>query len=263
MFDKQKILNNVFKPEEKIIFSKALDKAYFCIKRHEPSFTDFLDPYKISEILRIIGNRSDFKTVVFGGIDGCERQKIGFFPEFYNEEDFVFPIDAIEITYNSKYSKKLAHRDFLGAMIGLGITREKIGDIIIENESAYVFIDSDIVDFVCFNLEKAGNVKVKVKSVGIDNIVLSESKNNIRNITVSSLRLDVVLSGAFNLSRSKVSELIKAEKAFVNWALAETGSIQVRVGDTVTLRGAGRIRINEILGKTKKDRLLISILTFG
>lgn len=262
MFDKQSILKNVFKPEEKLVFSKALDRAYSCIKNYEPAFTEFLDPYKISCILNLLGNKYDFNIRVFGGIFNCERQKIGFFPEFMLEEDFIFPISAVEIEYNLKYSKNLTHRDFLGSLIGLGIVRGKLGDILIEDGKAVVFVDSDIADFINSNLEKVGHTKVKTKIISIDDIKVDDDFEDVKNITLSSLRIDTVLSGVFNLSRGKAAELIKAEKAFVNWNICESVSRLVSEGDIITLRGFGRVKIVQFLGKTKKDKFLVGVHRF-
>ncbi len=259
MFNKQNILKNVSKPDEKLIFSKAFDRAYYCIKNYEPAFTEFLDPYKISSILSLLGNQYDLNIYVFGGTSNCERQKIGFFPDFMIEEEYVFPISVLEITYNPKFSKKLTHRDFLGSIIGLGIVRGKTGDIIIEDEKAFVFVDDDIAEFICSNLEKVGHTKVNVSIVPLDLVNINNDLEEIKNITAVSLRIDAVLSKIFNLSRGKVSDFVKSEKVFLNWSICENASKIVSEGDIITLRGFGRVKIIEFIGKTKKDRFLISI----
>lgn len=262
VFDKHSILKNVSKPDEKLIFSKALDRAYYCIKNYEPAFTEFLDPYKIASVIALIGNERDFNIRVFGGIDNCERKKIGFFPEFMVEEDCIFPISAVQINYNSSFGKKLTHRDFLGSLIGLGIARTKIGDILIEDEDIFVFVDEDIADFININLERVGHTKVKTKIISVDEVEIKEDFGDLRNITLASLRLDAFLSGVFNLSRGKVSDLIKSEKAFVNWNICESPSKLISEGDIVTLRGFGRVKVIDFLGKTKKGRFLIAINKF-
>ncbi len=262
MFDKQNLLKNISKPDEKLVFSKAFDRAYYCIKNYEPSFTEFLDPYTVSSLLSLLDNKYNIIIKIFGGLDDCERKKIGFFPEFMVDDKFDFPISVIEITYNTKYSRKLSHRDFLGSIIGLGIVRGKIGDIFVTEEKAFVFVDDDIADFININLDKVGNTKVKSKIVSVDDIEISQGNKEAKNITVSSLRIDAVLSAVFNLSRGKTNELIKAKKAFVNWRVCESTSLQVSAESIVTLSGFGRVKIIEIVGKTKKDRFLLSIHKF-
>ncbi len=262
MFNKQNLLKNINEPDEKLIFSKVFDRACYCIKNFEPAFTEFLDPYKISTILSLIGNGYDFNVQVFGGFRDAERQKIGFFPEFMLPGDYTFPISTIEITYNLQFSKKLTHRDFLGSLIGLGIVRGKIGDILLTDDKVYAFVDNDIADFINVNLERVGHTKVKTRVVSVDDIKLNDEVEVLKNITVSSLRLDTVLSGVFNVSRGKVSELIKGEKAFVNWSLCTSTSKVVSEGDVITLRGYGRMKVIEFMGKTKKDKFLISMRKF-
>jgi len=262
VFDKQNILKNISKPDEKLIFSKVFDRAYYCIKNFEPSFTEFLDPYKISTLLSLFANNYDFNIYVFGGKDSCERKKMGFFPEFIPEKSEIFPISVIEINYNLKFSRKLTHRDYLGSLIGLGIVRGKIGDILIEENKAFVFVDDDIADFINVNLCRVGSTKVKTKIILPEDIKINENSEEIKSITVVSLRIDAVLSCVFNLSRRKVSELVNAKKAFLNQSVCESVSKQVSEGDILTLRGFGRVELIRFLGKTKKDKFLISVRKF-
>ncbi len=263
MFDKQNILKNISKPDEKLIFSKVFDRAYYCIKNFEPTFTEFLDPYKISSLLGLFGDKYDFNIRVFGGKDNCERCKMGFFPEFMIESDMVFPISVIKVTYNLKFSGKLTHRDFLGSIIGLGIVRGKIGDILIEEGKVFVFVDDDIADFISANLCKVGKTKVDARIISAEEIDVNENFGEFKNITSSSLRIDGILSCVFNLSRGKVSDLIKTKRAFLNQSLCESVSKQVSEGDILTLRGFGRVEIVKFEGKTKKDKFLISIRKFA
>jgi len=261
VFDKKSILKNVFDNDEKLIFSKALDRAYYCLKNYEPAFTEFLDPCKVSSIVSLLGKSYDFSIRVFGGMEACERCKIGFFPEFMPEEDYVFPISIIKVEYNAKFGG-ITHRSVLGSLIGLGIVRGKIGDILFRENAAFVFIDTNIADFVVMSFKKAGNTNVKARIVSLDEIGSSDVSGHLRNITLSSLRLDTVLSGAFNLSRGKASKLIKSEKAFVNWSVCESVSKPISENDMITLRGFGRVKIIQIIGKTKKDKFLVSINKF-
>lgn len=262
MFDKQNILKNVSKPDEKLIFSKVFDRAYYCIKNFQPTFTEFLDPYKISSLLEFFGDKYDFNIRVFGGKDNCERKKMGFFPRFMEDTDMVFPISVVEVTYNLKFSGKLTHRDFLGSVIGLGIVRGKIGDILIDEDKAFVFVDDDIADFISSNLCRVGKTKVEARTISSEEINVTENFGEIKNITSSSLRIDGILSGVFNLSRGKVSDLIKAKKAFLNQNLCESVSKQISEGDVLTLRGFGRVEVVQFAGKTRKDKFLISIRKF-
>lgn len=252
----------MYKPDEKLIFAKAIDQAYYCIKKYKPAFTDFLDPYKTSELLKLIGNNNEFNIKIFGGTENCERNIIGFFPEYIEINIYDFPISAVKIKVNTKFCTMPAHKDFLGSIIGLGITREKTGDIIINENKAFVFVKDDILDYICCNLDRVGNTKVQVSKVEFIKCENNKSKLTEQNIISSSLRIDTILSAAFKLSRSKASEFILSGKVYINWILIENVSKQVNIGDVITLRGCGRIKILDIEGKTKKDRIILNICKY-
>lgn len=245
--------------EERFALAKAIDRANTALKCFKAEFSQFMDPYKAYKFKSILSAERDLDIVLYGGYDMSERLKIGFFPRYEEfEPDFnLFPISAVEIKFNSQFSSGLTHRDFLGAILGLGITREKVGDIILEDSRAVVFTDNDITDYICVNLEKVKRTKVRCK-------VLKDYEPKVNEIvekkfTVASLRLDAVLSNAFNISRGKISDLIKGEKAFLNWKNEVSVSKTVAENDIITLRGYGRIKIIDIIGTTKKDRILINV----
>lgn len=262
--NKRSLLDKILDSDERIAFAKVLDKVQICEKRHEKVFSDFLDPAKASKFLSTIQkDLTGFNSAVYGGITQCERKMIGFSPEYMDISHEDFPITALEVSYNTKYSRELTHRDFLGSIIGLGIDRSKIGDIIIKDESAIVFASQEFADYICTNLGKVGSTKVQasIKSI-IDTEVLDEAGEDMR-LTVSSLRLDSIISAAFRISRSKSVGLIKGEKVFVNWAISSDSSKSVRASDMITIRGLGRVQLVDIGGCTKKDRTIVFLKKFS
>ncbi|WP_317368266.1 YlmH/Sll1252 family protein [uncultured Tyzzerella sp.] len=263
MVNKQNILNNIQNKEDKILFSKIIDQLNFCVKNYENTFTDFLPILKYLEINSILSKQYIEQNIhFFGGFEDAERVVVGFFPEYTEPDEKSFPINLLEITYNEKYSRELTHRDFLGAILGLGIERTKVGDIIIENNRAICFLKNEIIDYININLDKVGNTKVKTKVLELKEYNIKTPKMEEKNIIISSLRLDAVLSGAFNIARGRVSDYIKGEKAFVNFVIEATGSKNVKTGDIITLRGLGRIKILGVVGKTKKDRVVLNIAKY-
>lgn len=257
--NRKDILKNISDSDERLVVAKAMDKLQLSLKTFTPEFTIFMDPYKAYSIRDMLLN-NECKIVAYGGYDDCERLKLGFFPEFTECDFSQFPIVPVEISYNATFSKALTHRDFLGSILGLGITREKTGDIIIEDSRAIAFVDSDIADYILVNLERVGHTKVKVKILDSFTPKLKEAVE--KRLTVASLRIDALLSGALNLSRGKVADLIKGEKAYINWKKVTSVSHSVNENDVITLRGVGRVKINEVMGTTKKDRILINISVF-
>lgn len=251
------ILKLVFDDEEKLALAKVVDKANTAIKTYHCEFSGFMDPYKAYKFKSLLSAERDVKIVLYGGYPMSERLKLGFFTEYEEVSFDEFPITAIEVKYNSGFSSGLTHRDFLGSVLGLGITREKVGDIILENDRAVVFADSDISDYICINLEKVKRTTVKCKI--LESYKPKETEIVEKKFTVASLRLDAVCGHAFNLSRGKAADLIKGEKAYLNWKNETSVSKSVSENDIITLRGYGRIKIIEIIGTTKKDRILINV----
>lgn len=256
------LLKSITNDDERIIYARVLDRAYAAQKSYTPQFSDFLDPYKLSVITPIAEKEflGELNIMVWGGFDEAERRKIGFFPQYTEAERNSFPIRCIKVSYNGKFSRELTHRDFLGSVLGLGITREKSGDILIEDEAAYIFADNEVADFICVNLERVGHTKVNVSL--LDSYSRPAKAGVEKRITLTSLRIDALLSGAFNLARGKTADLIKGEKAFINWVPVTSVSKPVNEGDTVTLRGHGRVVLKEIQGVTKKDRVAVLLEIF-
>ena len=249
------ILSHISDNDEKMAYARALDKMAAAERKNIPAFTAFFDPFKLRRFIELVGY-TDVKTVPYGGFEDAERRMIGFFPDYYEFEFSDFPIKAVEIKF-TRFSKGLTHRDFLGSVLGLGITREKVGDIIVEDERAVVFAENSVAEHIAANLEYVGHTKVNTAL--LENYTPPVKIPVEKKMTVASLRLDAVLGGCFNLSRTKTAELIKGEKAFINWLGESSPSKQVNEGDILTLRGSGRAVIKEVNGKTKKDRVLITV----
>ena len=191
----------------------------------------------------ILNSETDLKYKVDGGYQNAERQLIYIFPYYMEEDDIESNLKVIQIEGNFKF-KSISHRDYLGALLNLGIKREKIGDIIIHDNFCQVVVSEDICDFIIINLEKVSKNKVKVKEITVKDIIESEQNFKEISFTVSSLRLDSVIGGVYNLSRSESLKLIKGEKVHVDYE------------KIISVRGHGRAII-EIGDMTKKGRIKI------
>jgi len=262
MIDKQSILKNVNQPEERLLLAKVLDQAIFSLKKHENTFTSFCDPKKMNTILKSISGINELNFFVFGGNDDCERRRIGFCPNYREIKDEEFPISAIKIVGNTRFSKELTHRDFLGSILGLGIDRGKIGDIFMFESYAVAFVADEIAEYIKTNLERIGRAVVKTEIKSLSEVQLAEKLTVEKSTTVSSLRLDALVSAAFNMSRSKAQELISVEKVFVNWTVNANGSKLLAEEDLISVRGFGRAKLSKIVGRTKKDRISVIFLKY-
>lgn len=235
--DRQALLKSVPEGEERLLFAKALDQAIFAMKRREPAFTDFMDRAKCARFRERLQGLRELEITLFGGTEDCERQMMGFFTEPLAAEEF--PIKIVKIRRKSKKfgQTDLSHRDYLGSLLGLGIDRGKVGDILVAEDTA--------VCFVAEETEQAEDIP--------------QRQTEARRLTVASMRLDAVASEAFHLARGKTQTLIHAEKAQVNWNIVTSTSHLLKEGDLVSLRGFGRFRVKEIGGRTKKDRIGLEI----
>ena len=193
------------------------------------------------------------EPILFGGFDGAERQMVAFVPDF---EEPSFPICAVKIS--SPMIKSLSHRDFLGSILGLGIKREKCGDIIIGDKEAYVIVADEISSYVLSSLEKVGRVGVRCEIVSLSKIDVPERSFKPVTGTVSSLRLDAVISLFSGKGRSKASELIAGGLVFVNGIQTMKNDFHLKDGDIVALRGKGKATLS-VGGTSKKDRLFITL----
>lgn len=247
--------------EERLLFARALDQALFAMKRRQPAFTDFMDRAKCARFAERMRGIRELQVTLFGGMEDCERQRMGFSLEEIPLE--AFPIKIIKIRRKSRKfgQADLGHRDYLGSILGLGIDRGKVGDILVSEEEAVCFVTEEIAPYITAMLEQVSKTAVIAEEAeGAEAIPQRQTER--KRLTVASLRLDAVAGEAFHLSRGKVQALIGAEKAQVNWNTVTNTSHQLKEGDMVSLRGFGRFRVREIGGKTKKDRTGLEIETY-
>lgn len=260
MIDRNSILKRISKTEDKLLISKMLDKALKSEEIQGIVYSDFLDPYQKNLISKALSEIKSVNCTFNGGYAGAEREISLFCPVDMSPEsfpDFKNPLKILDIKLKGR--ENLTHRDYLGALMSLGIKREKIGDIIVKEDACSVVVMSDIADYIKFNLGKIGNVIVEIEIRCVDEVQVTEPKVKEINATVASLRLDSVASAGFGISRSKIAEFIKAEKVNLNWEATNSLTKIVKEGDTISVRGKGRVVVERVGGTTKKGRISITL----
>ncbi len=221
------------------------------------TFSNFLNEEEINELIRY---KSRFiKFTLFGGTEGTSRKMVRFGDEeeLYYSEDF--PVVTLKIEpLNKKFADTLSHRDYLGAIMNLSIEREHIGDIIIKENEAFVFVTKKMSGFICDNLKKIRHTDVRCCECEFEP---TEKLFELEEMSVisSSLRADCVICAVFNISRSSAAAYFDGKKVFINSAVCENSSKQLKENDTVSVRGFGKFIFNKELSQTKKGRLKISI----
>lgn len=241
--------------DEKLLISRVNDIFNLCEKYAEPRFTPFLDGAMQNCIKENV--YLDENVTFFGGFADSERQMLGVFPEWILPDTELFPIDVVKIEH--KFGSELSHRDYLGSIMSLGIDRSKTGDILIDGNTAYVFAESDISDYIKNNISKIGNKGVSVDICKIGDITLPERKFQSMNVVAASMRLDAVVSAVTNSSRSNTAKLIDAGKVSVNHKEVTKVAYEIKKGDLLSVRGFGRVIVDDIGTNTRSGRLHITV----
>ena len=225
-------------------------------QRYYTAFSDFLTMEEQSELLSL---RLESPFKLFGGYEGAERCVAAFGEDC---ENAVYPISYIKIEpVAKKFADKLTHRDFLGSLMNLGIKRETLGDIIIKDNTGYLMCLDTVADFIANDLTRVKHTSVKCNAVSALPEGMQSEPQEQEEI-VASLRIDVLTAAVYHLSRNAVKELFNQRKIFVNSALCENFSFIPNEGDVISVRGKGRFKYGETLGKTKKGRLIVQLFVY-
>ena len=196
---------------------------------------------------------------LFGGIEGCERVVVRFGdPEQMGyEEDFPIAILNIKAK-QEKFAEELGHRDYLGAIMNLGLERDVLGDIIVVDKTAYVFVLEEMADYIAANLEKVRHTPVKcLRCSTVPDVLRREPEVVV--VTMNSLRLDSIIARIWHLSRGDSKDLFVTDKVFRNGRTCTSPEVSPQEGDTITVRGFGRFDFVQINGETKKGKLSVAV----
>lgn len=255
MFDREKILKCAVKQEDRLFLSKIIDKAARSYRSKEVTYSDFLDPSQ-QHILEMAMDLQDEVTYELdGGYEGAERAVAFFYPiepYFFEIEN---PIKVLNVKV--KISDTLSHRDYLGSLMGMGIKREKVGDILVSADGCNIFALRDVSDYIIYNLVKVGRTKTSVEYTDPDLLEAPKKETKTIKTTVASMRLDCIVSAGYGISRSRAAELIKSERVNRNWETAADISSIVKSGDTISVRGRGRLIVESEGYITKKRRIAV------
>ena len=184
------------------------------------------------------------------------RERAIFIHENFAGTPAGFDIACIKAAWNGQFAR-LSHRDVLGALMGLGIERDRLGDLLVTNDSVKIICDSKMVAYLLTNLTKIGAVGVTCEKSALEEIAPKEERCKEIRATVASLRIDSIAAAGFGSSRSRAAADIAADKVKLNWQAVKSASQTVKEGDIISMRGRGRLEIAEIRGQTKKGRTVV------
>lgn len=244
--------------EDYILLSDFSDKVKTSENKNIPTNTKFLDSHGqklVSDFIR----EAKLTNCIFSDITGNDERRICMIMPDYPCE--FMPLKVIRAEKSKRDS--LSHRDYLGSLMGLGIKREFIGDIYVNEFGADIVVLDDIADYIMLEYKKAGRKQLDLEFIDKEDMKISDNDAEISNITVSSMRLDCVISGAFNLSRNKALPLISGGMVSVNNIECLKKDKELNEKDVVRIRRLGKITIEEILGKSRKDKYILQISKLG
>ena len=253
--------------EDELLLSQIRDKIAECDKNSMITSTDFLDLRKQGIAVSFLKKQKGVRWALYGGYDDAERKVVAFLP-FYVEDLELFikenPDEEPFITFRADKDNFsiLTHRDYLGALTGLGIRREKLGDIIVDDKGCFFFAKDSIANFINQNFSSAGRGTLTITEVGDKP---DFSKNiSVREICcfVATPRLDAVVGAVYSMSRTKSVEFIEKGLAFVNDEQILKPDFRLKAGDKLVLKGKGRARIKDDSSKSKKGRIALIVDLF-
>lgn len=251
-----------FHPDEKAFVDRAWEWVERAAERHETKRTDFLDPRQAHILFTLANRSSDAQVVLSGGGTQAERQRAIIAPDYKPLEDEDMGIVVLDISSDDRRISELDHGDYLGALLGLGIKRDKIGDLHVSEEGCHVLIAEEIGDFLIGHMKQAHRIDVNVSVRPLSALREVKSALEEQTLSVASMRLDGVASDVFRLSRTKIIAPIKAGRCRVSWKPVEDPSFQLKAGDVVSMKGFGRFKVLEVEGVSKSGRIRVRVGKF-
>lgn len=256
--DRSKIEKIAQSPEDRLLLAKLWDKINAGMNRNIPASTCFLS-LREQELAKYL-----FGTPVglhaFGGYEDAERKMLIYLPE-YLDMDALYGEDSPCVCLRASFFQGDSpnHRDFLGALMGAGIARETVGDICVGSGSCDFFVTAEIAPYLLQNFTSAGRTKLHLERVSLREARIPEPEVKEIRDTVASLRLDSVVASGFRIGRSLAAQYIAAGKASLDGLPVEKPDRPVPEGAKISVRGLGKIRLTQVGGKTKKDRISVVI----
>lgn len=253
--EREKILQRFEQDIERITAGTVLDRLAQLEKTGQPQSTDFMDPFQQRTADRVLHQFKEYKSVTWGGYPEAERTRLLIFlTERQADKDSV-PLAFVEADAGNN-ADDLTHRDYLGAVLGLGLRREKIGDILLIGEGkAQLVVHPEILSFLLTNWTEVGKHSLQLREITASELTPSPARVREIKTTVATLRLDSVASAGFGMSRSKLAPAVKSGQVKLNWQSVTSASATVKEGDMISLAGRGRVEVAEIRGQSKKGRI--------
>lgn len=247
--------------EDRMLLAKLWDKINSGMRKNIPASTCFLSPRELEMAKFLFGEPEGLYA--FGGYPDAERKMLVYLPEYLDESSLMeedSPVVCLRAVFYQGDSP--SHRDFLGALMGAGIGRETVGDICVGKGSCDFFVTEDIAPYILQSFTSAGRTHLHMERIPLTQATIPEPEVKKIRDTLASLRLDSVISSGFRIGRSLASQYVTAGKAAIDGLPCEKPDKAVAEGAKISVRGLGKIKLAQINGTTKKDRISVTIYKY-
>ena len=259
--NKTELLNKFSKDaDERMVLARALDQMERAANRSIPCATQFLSPAQRAALEPLLAACGHPKHLFHGGYEGAERTVCVFLPDWQEPEDWTAEdeLAAIEAAYPPT-GADLTHRDLLGGLMGIGLTREKAGDILVGDTAAQIVCLKEAAPIILSQFDQAGRYRLRLKEIPLSALSPAPAEVKLIHDTVSTLRLDAVLASGFSLARGKAADLVTTGRVSLNHRECLKPDKPVAEGDILTCRGLGKCVVKTVGGQSRKGRIIIEI----
>lgn len=247
--------------EDRILLAKLWDKVNLGLRKQIMTNTCFLSLREQEMARYLFGDLEGLYA--FGGYDDAERKMLIYLPDYLDDSALTeddSPVVALRATFFQ--GDNPTHRDFLGALMGAGIGRETVGDICVGTSACDFFVSEDIAKYLIDSFSSAGRTKLHIERIKLADVNIPQPEVKEIHDTLASLRLDSVISSGFRISRGLAAQYISSGKAAINGLVCEKPDKAVDAGSKISVRGLGKIQLSTVNGRTKKDRISVTILRY-
>lgn len=245
--------------ELQLLKNRLLELAERSYSHNIYTFTPFLGLSEQQAFYAVQRETAYAGYAMEGGSPLCERRMIRFGSAQALGYEEAFPILCLKVEpLTPKFAEPLTHRDFLGAIMNLGIERSTVGDIFVQDKAAVVFCQESVAGYLTEHLEQVRRTRVRCSVTEVEEQLRAPVTETL-SVSVAAPRIDTVISKLYNIARSRSLELFRAGRVYVNGRLAENNSYMLKQSDTVTVRGFGRFDYTGEQGETKKGKVRIEV----
>lgn len=251
--------------DSRLVLARVLDQQQRAEQRGLPTHTAFLSPAQQAQSADLLMAAAPGQGLLHGGYPDAERRLWAFLPDWLDEETWLAgedcPLRAVSVTVPA--GARLTHRDYLGSLMGLGLTREKLGDILLTDGGAQVIVLAEAAPILLSQWDKAGRYPVTLAPLPLDQLTPTPGECKEVRATVASPRLDAVLAAGFSIPRSRAADLIRGGRVQVNHRPCDKADKPVAEGDTLTCRGLGKCVLRTVGGTSKRGRTILLLDRYG